>query len=61
MKQVFFATSETIFDTGYYGIVKITDKVVILSDQRHFSKEDAERVAHQLNLEYNKDYNDSIL
>ena len=54
MNQIFFATAETIWDTGYFGIVKIIDNTFTIMEGRYLSLEDAQRAAHQYNIDWNE-------
>lgn len=55
MDQVFFATAETIWDTGYFGVLKILDGTHTVMKDRFSSLEDAQAAAHQYNIEWNED------
>lgn len=56
MNQVFFATAETIWDTGYFGVVKILDGTYTVMEGRYLSLDDAQTAAHQYDIEWNENY-----
>ena len=35
MKQIFFATEETLLTTGYYGVAKYENDEIIILDDRY--------------------------
>lgn len=55
MKQIFFATEETLLTTGYYGVTKYENDEMIILDDRYTSLDDAKNAAHKYNEELIED------
>lgn len=55
MKQIYFATEETLSTTGYYGVVKYENDEIIILNDRHTSLDDAKKAAHKYNEELIED------